>query len=173
MPRHIYRLASRAVALTAALGALSACANLAQVPPGAPMAEVTSQFGRPNFECTRADGTHRVIWTTQPSGQYAWGTDLTADGRTEQIVPILTDPYFKQHLAQGMTAEQVQCEFGPPADISGVGLPSVRETVWAYRYKQSGVWNSLMYVYMGRDGNSVTRFHPGPDPLYDEDRRWR
>ena len=72
-----------------------------------------------------------------------------------------------------MTAQQVQCEFGPPADISGVGLPSVRETVWAYRYKQSGVWNSPMYVYMGRDGNLVTRFHPGPDPIYDEDRRWR
>lgn len=172
MSRHIYHLASRAAAL-AVLGALSACANLSQVPPGAPMGDVTAQFGRPNFECDRPDGTHRVIWTTQPSGQYAWGTDLTADGRTKQVEPILTDPYFKQHLALGMTADQVYCEFGPPADISGVGLPSVRETVWAYRYKQSGVWNSLMYVYMGRDGNQVTRFHPGPDPMYDEDRLWR
>jgi len=26
---------------------------------------------------------------------------------------------------------------------------------------------------MGRDGRQVTRFHPGPDPMYDEDRRWR
>jgi hypothetical protein len=29
-------------------------------------------------------------------------------------------------------------------------------------------------VYMGRDGNKVTHFHPGPDPMYDDDRfMWR
>lgn len=173
MSRHRYPLARRATALIA-VGVLSACTTLSEVPPGAALGEVTAQFGLPNFECDRPDGTHRVIWSMQPLGQYAWGTDLLPDGRTEQVVPILTDAYFKQHLALGMTAEQVRCEFGPPAEISGVGLPSVRQTVWAYRYKQSGVWNSLMYVYMGREGDQVTRFHPGPDPLYDEDRWfWR
>lgn len=166
------RLASRAFGLVA-IGALSACANLNQVPPGAPLAQVVAEFGQPNFACDKPDGTRRVIWTTQPAGQYAWGTDLTPDGRTVQVVPILTDAYFKRLATGTWTADQVRCEFGPPADISGVGLPSVRQTVWAYRYKQSGVWNSLMYVYMGKDGNQVTRFHPGPDPQYDENRFWR
>ena len=27
-----------------------------------------------------------------------------------------------------------------------------------------------MYVYMSRDGNKLTHFHPGPDPMYDDDR---
>jgi hypothetical protein len=26
-----------------------------------------------------------------------------------------------------------------------------------------------MYVFMGRDGAQVTKFHPGPDPMYDQD----
>lgn len=169
MTHSLFRLTRYAIAL-ASFGALSACANLSQVPPGVPLADVAAEFGQPNFACTRPDGTQRVIWTTQPLGQYAWGTNVTPDGRTEQVVAIFTDTYFKQHLAIGMNAEQVRCEFGPPAEISEVGLPSVRQTVWAYRYKQSKVWNSLMYVYMGRDGKQVTRFHPGPDPLYDEER---
>ncbi len=27
-----------------------------------------------------------------------------------------------------------------------------------------------MYVYLGRNGDRVTHFHPGPDPMYDPDR---
>lgn len=171
MPDYVHRLARLTLALTA-LGTLVACANPTHIAPGTPFDQVQARLGQPNFECTRPDGTRRVIWTMQPSGQYAWGADVRPDGRIDQVASILTDAYFKR-MALGWTADQVRCEFGPPADISGVGLPSVRETVWAYRYKQSGVWNSLMYVYMGRDGNQVTRFHPGPDPEYDEDRFWR
>jgi len=168
---NIYRLASRTAAL-AATGLLAACANLAQVPPGTPLADVEAQFGRHNFGCERPDGGQRVIWTQQPYGQYAWGANVGPDGRVDQVQPILTDAYFKRLATGTWTAEQVRCEFGPPADISEVGLPNVRQVVWAYRYKQSGVWNSLMYVYLGRNGDRVTRFHPGPDPMYDEDRRW-
>lgn len=172
MFRNIYRLAGRAAALAAA-STLAACANMAQVPPGTPLADVAAQFGRPNFGCARPDGGQRVIWTQQPYGQYAWGANVGADGRVDQVVPILTDTHFKRLATGTWTAEQVRCEFGPPADIDEVGLPSVRQVVWSYRYKQSGVWNSLMYVYMGREGDRVTRFHPGPDPMYDEDWRWR
>ena len=61
------------------------------------------------------------------------------------------------------------CEFGPPAEQGGVGLPSSIQIVWSYRYKQNGVWDSLMHVYFGTDGERVTRFHPGPDPMYERD----
>lgn len=165
------RLARLTISLSA-VGALLACANPTQIAPGTPFNQVEAQMGQPNFECVRPDGTRRVIWTMQPAGQFAWGADVLPDDRIDQMQSILTDAYFKR-ISLGWTADQVRCEFGPPANISGVGLPSVRETVWAYRYKQSNVWNSLMYVYMGRDGNHVTRFHPGPDPEYDEDRLWR
>jgi hypothetical protein len=147
--------------------ALAGCATLDKVPPHTPLAQIESQFGRPNAICPLAGGGHRVIWTQQPMGQYGWAANVGPDGVADQVLPILTDEHFAL-LAQGdWPAERVRCEFGPPADIRGVGLPSVYEEVWAYRYRESKAWNSLMYVYMGRDGSRMTHYHPGPDPMYE------
>jgi hypothetical protein len=150
---------------------LSACANMADTPPGTPLAQVEAQFGRPNYACPEPNGGQRLIWSQQPAGQYAWGTHVDSAGNTDRIEPLLTDEHFRL-LGQGVwTPEKVRCEFGPPAIIDTVGLPSVRQIVWSYRYLQDHAWNSLMYVYFGTDGSHVTRFHPGPDPKYD-DERW-
>lgn len=163
----------RLAAAAAAVAALAACTNMTQTPPGSPLVDVEARYGQPNFSCDRADGSRRVIWTQQPYGQYAWGANVDTNGRIDRVDLVLSDAYFKRLGTGAWTAEQVRCEFGPPADISQVGLPSVREVVWAYRYKESGVWNSLMYVYLGKNGDRVTRFHPGPDPMYDDDWLWR
>ncbi|MER1966117.1 hypothetical protein [Castellaniella sp. GW247-6E4] len=160
------------LALIAGSGmALGACANIAATPPGTPIDQVQAQFGAPTLTCTSRAGKPRAIWSQQPYGQFAWGSDLTSDGRVERIEPVLTDAHFKV-LAEGTwTPEQVRCEFGPPAQIDTAGLPSVRQIVWNYRYRQDGVWNSLMFVFFGRDGAQVTKFHPGPDPMYLQDDR--
>ena len=155
-----YKTARIALAAGALL-ALSACANLAQVAPGTPLADVQAQFGRPNFECPQANGGRRVIWTQQPMGQYAWGANVGADGRVDKVLPLLTDPHFKVLETGTWSPDRVRCEFGPPARIDEAGLGEKREVVWSYRYKENSVWNSLMYVYMGRDGSGVTHFHPG------------
>lgn len=148
---------------------LAGCANMVTIPPGTPLAQVEAQFGPPTLQCTNRDGEQRVIWSRQPMGQFAWGTNLNAAGEIQGIVPLLTDEHF-QVLRQGTwTPSQVRCEFGPPAIIDSVGLPSVRQIVWSYRYLQDHVWNSLMFVYFGHDGSHVTRFHPGPDPKYEHD----
>jgi len=165
------RLPARLAALSIGLAGLGACTTMVQnLPPGTPLATAESQYGQPNFTCTRPDGTQRAIWSQQPMGQYAWGTDITPDGRIAQMEALLTDAHFKRLGDGEWSADRVRCEFGPPARIDQVGIPSVRQVVWAYRYRQEGVWNSLMYVYLGRNGERVTRFHPGPDPMYDEDR---
>ena len=149
---------------------LAGCAQIAATPPGTPLTQVTAQFGAPTLHCVDRQGHDRVIWSQQPLGQYAWGATVDAQGRVQGIAPILTDEHF-QVLNHGVwTADQVRCEFGPPAIIDTAGLPNVRQVVWSYRYKQDHDWNSLMYVFMGRDGNQVTKFHPGPDPLYDRAR---
>lgn len=159
----------------ALLAALAGCADMAaRTPPGSPLSQVESQYGRPNFTCALpGNGGQRVIWTQQPLGQYAWGANVGPDGRIDHVERLLTDTHFRQ-LSQGdWTAERVRCEFGPPAIIDEVGLPSVRQVVWSYRYRENDSWNSLMYVYMGRDGDRVTRYHPGPDPMYeDRDGSW-
>lgn len=148
---------------------LGGCANIAATPPGTPLSQVTARFGAPTLKCVDRQGRNRVVWSRQPLGQYAWGATVDAQGRVQGVEPILTDAHF-QALKQGeWTADQVRCEFGPPAIIDTAGLPNVRQIVWSYRYKQDHVWNSLMYVFMGPDGRQVTKFHPGPDPMYDRE----
>ncbi|MDX3895536.1 hypothetical protein [Pusillimonas sp.] len=164
------RLRRACLAALLPLVLLGGCATFKSVPPGTPLAQVESEFGRPNYSCPLPDGGQRVIWSGQPFGQFAWGTNVDSKGLVGEIAQLLTDQHF-QVLREGTwTPEQVLCEFGPPAEKSGVGLPSSIQIVWSYRYQQSGVWNSLMHVYFGTDGERVTRFHPGPDPMYDRDR---
>ncbi|MFT0547537.1 hypothetical protein ACMHYO_14545 [Allopusillimonas ginsengisoli] len=151
------------------LGLLSACANMTEVPAGTPLANVEAKFGQPTLTCPAPDDALRAVWSQQPMGQYAFGTVADRAGNISHIEQLLTDSHF-QRLAKGTwTPEQVRCEFGPPADISTVGLPSTTQVVWSYRYRQAGAWNSLMYVYFGQDGQRVTRFHPGPDPMFDRE----
>lgn len=156
-----------AVALTPLV--LGACANMADIPAGTSLAEVTAQFGQPNFSCTHRNGQQRVIWTMQPMGQYAWGANIDNAGNTDQVTSLLTNPNFRK-LDQGRwTQEDVHCEFGPPAEIGSVGLPSSSQDVWSYRYKESGAWNSLMHIYFDHYTGEVTRYHSGPDPMYDRE----
>lgn len=162
----------RAIALAAGVGAaLTGCANIASTPPNTPLAAVQGQFGAPTLDCTDRDGQRRVVWSSQPLGQQAWGGTVDAQDKIAKLRPLLTDEHFKVLSTGTWTQDEVRCEFGPPAIIDSVGLPSVRQLVWSYRYKENHVWNSLMYVFFGHDGVHVTKFHPGPDPLYE--RRFR
>jgi len=151
---------------------LAACTSMADLPAGTSLHQVTSEYGEPDFSCPGPNGRERLIWTMQPMGQYAWGTNVDAAGNTDSIQQLLSDEHFRVLATGTWTPEQVRCEFGPPAQIDSVGLPSSTSIVWSYRYRQAGAWNSLMYVYFGSDGARVTRFHPGPDPLYDRDNFW-
>lgn len=152
-----------ATSLTLLLGA---CASMQDIPAGTPISEIQARHGSPTIECTLPDGKTNMIWSTQPMGQYAWSTQVAPDGSSSGVSQILTDAAFRQVEVGSWTTEQLQCTFGPPAEVDAVGLPSVRQTVWSYRYKQSGVWNSLMHIYVSPDG-VVQRMHPGPDPLYE------
>ncbi len=144
---------------------LSGCAQLASVPAGTPVTEVIQKFGKPTTTCPGKDGTQRMVWSQQPMGQAAWGATVSSAGTlSSEVQQILTDEHFNVLSTGKWTPEQVTCEFGPPANVEGVAKDNA--IVWAYRYKQSGVWNSLMYVYFDSKGGHVTHFHPGFDPLY-------
>lgn len=156
----------------AALACVGACANMTQIPPGSAISDVQAKWGQPNFECQGPDGGRRVIWSQQPMGQYAWGANVNAAQNIDRVEPLLTDEHFEKLRTGQWTQNQVRCEFGPPAEISTVGLPSDTQLIWSYRYRQSSAWNSLMYVYFGTDGSHVTRFHPGPDPMFDHNDSW-
>lgn len=145
---------------------------MASMPEGAPLSEVQAKYGQANTVCPAPDGSQHMVWSTQPLGQYAWGTTVDAQGFTDRIVPVLTDQNFKKLASGSWTENDVICEFGQPAEISRVGLPKSSHKVFSYRYRQSGAWNSLMHVYFDNYTGKVTRFHPGPDPIYDRGRFW-
>lgn len=162
--------AGRFVLALASVAILAGCANYSSVKPGMSITEAVQKLGKPSTTCTRQDGTQRLIWTMQPYGQYAWGTNTTPQGTVIELQQLLTDAHFQVLSTGQWTDQQLLCEFGEPANKYGISKGN--EIVWAYRYKQEGVWNSMMYVYMGPQGNLVNRFHPAPDPdtLGDGDR---
>lgn len=171
--RAAWRPLARGVLASGLALALAACGgNMALLPANTPLDSIVREYGKPTQTCTTDSGQQRVLWTQQPFGQYAWGANITPDGRAERVELVLSNEHFER-LREGVwTPERVLCEFGPPAKIDKVGLPSSRQIVWNYRYRENGVWNSLMYVYFGTDGKKVTHFNPGPDPLFSRDGFW-
>jgi hypothetical protein len=154
--------AGRLAFALASIVILAGCANFQSVKPGMSVAEAIQKLGKASTTCKRENGTERLIWTLQPYGQYAWGTDTTPQGTVVGMQQLLTDANFQKLATGRWTGQQVLCEFGEPANKDGVAKGN--EIVWAYRYKQDDVWPSMMYVYMGSEGNLAHRFHPGPDP---------
>ena len=144
--------------------ALGGCAQLQSAKPGTPVADIIKQFGKPTITCRNPDGTERLVWSLQPFGRYAWGTNITKENTIGPVTQVLTDAHFEVLSTGTWSDERVRCEFGPPADIGGIAKGN--EKVWAYRYFESSVWYSLMYVYMGPNGNLANRHNPGPDPAY-------
>jgi hypothetical protein len=159
----------RAVLTLGVAALLGACASPASIPPGTTEAEVVRQMGTPNVERDLPGGGKRLIYSGQPMGQFAWLTDIDASGRVVSTTQALTSERFNMindGLAEGRwTRDRLLLEFGPPAEITRVAMQP-DQAIWGYRFRQDGVWNSLMYVYVAPDGR-VTRFHPGPDPRYE------
>lgn len=149
--------------------ALGGCAQLQSTKHGTPVADVIKQFGKPTTVCRNQDGTERLVWSQQPFGHVAWGTNTTKDNTVGSFTQVLTDTHFDLLKTGTWSDERVRCEFGPPASIDGIAKGN--EKVWSYRYMQSSVWYSMMYVYMGPKGNLANRHHPGPDLMYLRDDR--
>ena len=159
--KRFVRLGGIATAL-ACVTLVAGCANYQSVTPGMSVTEAVQKLGKPSTLCKRDDGTERLIWTLQPYGQFAWGTNTTPQGTVVGMQQLLTDAHFQVLASGSWDAQQVTCEFGEPSNKYGVAKGN--EIVWAYRYRQESVWPAMMYVYMGPQGNLVNRFHPAPDP---------
>lgn len=146
---------------------LNACTTLTDMPTGTTLLELEQKFGTPSIACPQISPT-RLVWSSQPMGQYAWAADIDGRQRLKQATQVLNNKEFNL-LAQGNWDQtKVLCHFGPPAEIDITPYKGVKMRVWSYRYKQSGAWDSMMYVYF--DGQGVVQhYHPGPDPLTIQD----
>ncbi|MES2740623.1 MAG: outer membrane protein assembly factor BamE [Pseudomonadota bacterium] len=150
------------------LAGLAGCAALFAPPPqpGEPVAAVTAKLGRPGA-VYQIDGDSVLEYATGPYGQYTYMARIGADGRLRSYEQVLTSEKFATLKVGRATKQDVLRTIGRPAETSYLSLSDLE--VWSYRYKESGVWDSMMHVHFDRAG-MVRMLMNGPDPLHEERR---
>lgn len=156
--------------LAAAL-VLGGCAGLVrEFPvPGDSVDTIRAKMGQPQAVYPEGGG-QLLEYTTQPMGQFAWMAHVGPDGRLTAFEQVLTGEEFATIKVDQATKEDVLRTIGHPAEVSGLPLRGLE--VWSYRYKESGVWNSMMHVHFDRNG-IVRQMLNGPDRMYDDRDRFR
>jgi hypothetical protein len=161
-----YKLGTLAVTLI-----LSACAALTREPPtiGDPVATVVAKFGQPTATYPLPPG-QVLEYATGPFGQATYMARIGPDGRLSAFEQVLTGEKFATIKIDSSNKTDVLHTLGRPAERSYLSLSDLE--VWSYRYKESGVWNSMMHVHFDRAG-IVRMMQNGPDPMYEEKRLFR
>ena len=149
----------------AALVLLGGCAGLLRQTPAIGDSEdiVQQKMGAPT--AIYGAGNDRIFeYATGPMGQFTWMAHIGADGRLASYEQVLTGEKFATIKVDQATKEEVLRTIGRPAETSQVAMRDYE--VWSYRYKEAGVWNSLMHVHFDRQG-IVRQMLNGPDPMYE------
>jgi hypothetical protein len=162
----------RTCALAALAFSLSACAPLFRQPPpaGASVGEVTAALGQPAASYPMPDGGQVLEYRGQPMGQFQHMARIGPDGRLVSFEQVLTSENFAKVKIGQWTKDDILRNYGRPAEISRVAFHNYE--VWSYRYKEAGVWNSMMSVHFDQQG-VVQQMLNGPDPMYDDRFRHR
>jgi hypothetical protein len=156
--------------LTASL-VLGGCAGLGGPPPmaGDSVDTVKLKLGQPT--ASYSAGQEQLLeYATGPMGQFTWMAHIGPDGRLTQYEQVLTGEKFATIKVGSATHDDVLRAIGRPAEKSYLPLRDFE--VWSYRYKEAGVWNSMMHVHFDRAG-VVRMMQNGPDPMYEEKRFFR
>ena len=156
----------RITTLCAAL-LLSACASpfFREAPSvGEPAGAVTAKLGQPTAVYPAPGGGQMLEYATAPFGQFTWMAHIGPDGRLLSYEQVLTGEKFATIKVDQATKADVLRTIGRPAETSRVRLRNFE--VWSYRYKEAGVWNSLMHVHFDEAG-VVRQMMNGPDPLFE------
>ncbi|MFM9433731.1 hypothetical protein ACFDR9_000775 [Janthinobacterium sp. CG_23.3] len=147
---------------------LGACAGFGGPPPmpGEPRAAVEAKQGRPTAVYPAGEDT-LLEYATGPFGQYTYMARIGPDGLLKSYGQVLTAEKYAAIKVGVATKQDVLRIIGGPAETSYLSWQKLE--VWSYRYKESGVWDSMMHVHF--DGNGVVHsLMNGPDPLKEERR---
>jgi hypothetical protein len=155
----------------ALLLALAGCAGMLRQAPaiGDPVATVIAKFGQPTARYP-AEGGQLLEYATGPFGQATYMARIGPDARLVSFEQVLTGEKFATLKIGTAGKTDVLHTLGRPAERSYLALPDLE--VWSYRYKESGVWNSMMHVHFDRAG-ILRMMQNGPDPMYEEKRLFR
>lgn len=142
---------------------LSGCASIFSTPqPGISEEELVAMRGRPDAEYIEGD-TRLLEWTVPAWGQYAYMAKIGPDGKLISFEQVLTREKFDSIRIGQYNRDDVLKTVGHPTETDY--LPLIDRDVWTYRYKEEGIWNSIMYIYFDPQG-IVRRKENGLDPIY-------
>ena len=148
-----------AAALTAPL--LSGCTVFQTPQPGISEAEVIAMRGKPFHEMQ--DGDIRILeWTANNYNQYTYMARIGPDGKLVSFEQVLTVENFSALKPDVSTKKDVLKTVGHPNPFESEVLPLTGTEVWTYRYKENGIWDSMMHIYFHPDG-VVKRLENGLD----------
>jgi len=136
---------------------------------GEPLAAVTAKLGQPTGSYPAPDGGRMLEYATGPMGQFTWMAHIGPDGRLVSYEQVLTGEKFATIKIDKANKADVLSTIGRPAERSGVAMHNYE--VWSYRYKEAGVWNSLMHVHFDQAG-VVRMMQNGPDPMFEPRERF-
>jgi hypothetical protein len=144
---------------------LAGCAALMRTPPvpGDTRDAVLAKFGKPTASYPTPQG-EVIEYAFGPMGQQTWMARMGPDGRLARFEQVLTDDKFGTLKIDAATKADVLRTVGRPAETSYLDLPDLE--VWSYRYRESGVWNSMMHLHFNRSG-ILTKMMNAPDPMYE------
>lgn len=147
---------------------LSACASIGGPPPqpGEARAAIEARMGPPTNIYQLPEGPE-LEYATGPYGQYTYMARFGPDQRLLSYEQVLDAPGFARVKIGVSTQQDVLHLLGRPTEKSYLALPKLY--VWSYRYKESGVWDSMMHVHFDH-GGIVRQMMNGPDPDKEERR---
>ena len=152
------------MSLLAALS-LTACAGAPPI-PGQSQQEVLARLGKPTA-IYRLPNETRLEYATGPFGQFTYIAHIGRDGILTSYEQVLTGEKFATIKIGSASKEDVLHTLGRPGETSYLALPKLE--VWSYRYKESGVWDSMMHVHFDAKG-IVQMMQNGPDREREERR---
>jgi outer membrane protein assembly factor BamE (lipoprotein component of BamABCDE complex) len=160
---------SQKAILSVLLLTLSACAIFIppKLTPGETEAEVVAKLGKPTARIPDSNG-FLLEYTRNPWGQATNMARFDSNGRLVSYEQVLTVENFATIKPGVATKADVLRAIGHPSDTSY--LSRLQLEVWAYPYKESNVWNSVMYVHFDNNG-IVKLMQNGPDMRFERDGR--
>ncbi len=160
---HTFTRISLAAGLLAALAGCAAAALIA----GEPVESVKAKLGAPTAVYREGAG-QALEYATGPMGQRTYMAHIDGAGRLLRYEQVLTVEKFASLQLGVSTHDDVLRIVGRPAEHSYLALPQLE--VWSYRYKEAGVWDSMMHLHFDHAG-VLRLMQNGPDPMYEEHER--
>lgn len=144
---------------------LAGCAGLGGPPPapGDSMEAVRARMGEPSAVHALPSGI-QYEYGGGAFGQYAWMARFDPAGKLVSLEQVRSGEKFATIRPGVATRADVLAALGQPSETSRVFQHNYE--VWSYRYKESGVWNSMMHVHFD-EGGVVRMMQSGPDTLYE------